>query len=103
VALTVAGGGQASLVDFRFATVPEPSLAPPTYTNLTPTLPLKPYCRAQQWGRSVFLYAGTQSHPGLACFAIIDLDEGEEASAEAVYLKCPPAAWKLVSGWKPWD
>jgi hypothetical protein len=24
-------------------------------------------------------------------------------SIEAVYLKCPPAAWKLVSDWKPWE
>jgi hypothetical protein len=39
----------------------------------------------------------TESQPGLACCAIVELDEGEEASAEAVYLKCPPVAWKLVS------
>jgi hypothetical protein len=42
--------------------------------------------------RSVFLYAGTASLPGLACCAIVDLEEGEEVSAEAGYLKCPPAA-----------
>jgi hypothetical protein len=87
----------------RKPTVSEPSPSPPIYTNLTPTFPLRPYCWAQQWGRSVFLYAGTAAAPGLACCAIIDLDEGEEASAEAVYLKCPPPAWKLVSDWKPWE
>jgi hypothetical protein len=28
---------------------------------------------------------------------------GGEASAEAVYLKYPPEAWKVVSDWEPWE
>jgi hypothetical protein len=70
--------------------------SPPIVRNLE-DFPLLPGCRAIQHGRTVFLYWHG------ACCAMVDLPEGEAASVEAVYLKCPPERWRLVSEWRPWE